>query len=153
MATKGWAAPEVEQAYARARELCQQVGETPQLFSALLGFIAFYLMRAEYKTARELVEQCLSLAQRGHSPTRLMWAHSILGLILFHLGEFPSVQDHLEQSIALYDPQRHNPLVYPAVQDPKVSCLGYTTWVLWLLGYPDQALKRSQEALTLAQCR
>ena len=37
MAAKGYAAQEVEHAYTRARELCHQVGETPQLFSVLRG--------------------------------------------------------------------------------------------------------------------
>src|SRR5216684_1617076 len=56
-ATKGFAAPEAEHAYSRARELCQQLGETPQLFPALRGLWTFYLLRAEYETARELGEQ------------------------------------------------------------------------------------------------
>ena len=47
MATKGYAAPEVEHAYARARELCQQVGETPQLFPVLWGLWLFYHRRGE----------------------------------------------------------------------------------------------------------
>jgi predicted ATPase len=62
MAIKGQGAPEVGQAYVRARELCRQVGETPQLFPILFGLWQFYLMRAEYQTARELAEQCFSLA-------------------------------------------------------------------------------------------
>ncbi len=62
MATKGYAAPEVERLYTQARNLCQQVGETPQLFPVLWGLWVFYETRAEYKTGRELGEQCLTLA-------------------------------------------------------------------------------------------
>src|SRR5262249_9242085 len=62
-ATKGFAAPEVERVYARARELCQQRGESPQLFSVLLGLCAFYVVRGELQTAHELGKQLLSLAQ------------------------------------------------------------------------------------------
>ena len=40
--TKGFAAPEVEETFTRARELCQQMGETPQLFPALYGTVRFY---------------------------------------------------------------------------------------------------------------
>jgi predicted ATPase len=149
-ATKGYAAPEVEYAYARARELCRQIGDTPQLFPVLLGLCTFYMIRAELQAARELAEQCLSLAQRMHSPSRLMWAHQLLGITLFFLGEFALAQDHLEQGSALYDLQKHTPLVSGAVQDPKVSCLSYGAWALWVRGYPDRALQRSREALTLA---
>jgi len=151
MTTKGVAAPEVGEAYARARELCRQVEETPQLFSVLLGLASFYGMRAENQTAHELAEQCLSLAQSVQDPTSLMWAHAILGATLFFPGEFALAQDHLAQGIALYDPQKHNPFVSGAGQDSKGVCLSYAAWALWLLGYPDQALQSSQEALTLAQ--
>jgi class 3 adenylate cyclase len=68
IATRSYAAPEVSQVYTRARELCQQVGETPQLFSVLWGLARFYLVRAEPQTARELGEQLFSLAQRGQDP-------------------------------------------------------------------------------------
>ncbi len=149
MATKGWAAPEAEKAYARARELCQQVGETPQLFSVLLGLNGFYLMQAKLQTARELGEECLSLAQRVHNPARLLGAHQVLGLTLFYLGEFAQAREHLEQGIALYDPQKRHS--HRAQQDPGVDCLTYAALTLWLLGYPVRALERSHEALTLAQ--
>ncbi|MBI3303485.1 MAG: hypothetical protein HYZ72_15585 [Deltaproteobacteria bacterium] len=149
--TKGYAAPEVEKAYTRARELCQQVGETPQLSSVFLGLAYFYCARAEHKTARELSEQLLSLAQRQQDPLCLLWAHYCLGLCLVVLGEFAPAQEHLEQGIALYDPQKHHPHISGDVNDPAVLCLPYAALVLWLLGYPDQALKRSREALTLAQ--
>ena len=152
MATKGYAAPEVEAVYTRARELCQQVGETPQLFPVLWGLWVFYLVRAEFQTARELGEQLLSLAQSVQDPALLLEAHWVLGETLFWLGEFASAREHLEQGIALYDPQQH--------RSHGLSLWGVTlgwfalsmvAWTLWFLGYPDQALKRSHEALTLAQ--
>jgi hypothetical protein len=57
MATKGLAAPEVEQTYARARVLGHQVGETPQLVPTLRGLGEFYRNRGALSTARELGEQ------------------------------------------------------------------------------------------------
>src|SRR5713101_4063986 len=105
---KGYTASEVEKTVLRARELCQQLGETPQLVPVLYRLWLFYLNRGELQTARELAEQLLSLAQRAHTLARLL-AHLALGLTLFHLGEFASAVTHLEQSIALYDPQMHRP--------------------------------------------
>jgi len=66
-----------------------------------------------------------------------------------HLGEFVLAREHLEQGIALYTPQKRRSR--RALQDPGVACLSYMALVLWPLGYPDLALKRSQESLTLAQ--
>jgi hypothetical protein len=62
IAARGYAAPEVGKTYVRARELCQQVGDTPLLFPVLRGLWAFYHIRAEFQTARGLGQQCLTLA-------------------------------------------------------------------------------------------
>src|SRR5215510_2292247 len=151
MATKGYAAPEVERAYARARELCQQVGETSARSSALSGSSMFYLIRGDFHTARELGAQLLDLAQREQNSALLVEAHYVLGTTLFHLGELTAAREHLERGIALYDPQQHHFLALRHGQDPGVFCLCYMVRILWFLGYADQALQRSQEALVLAQ--
>jgi class 3 adenylate cyclase/predicted ATPase len=148
MTTKGFAAPEVEKAYARALELCQQIGETPQLFPVLHGLCRFYFVQGKLQRGRELGEQLFSLAQREHNPVRLMWAHGTLGEILVYLGEFALGRAHLEQGIALYDPQRRSGL---GGAHPKVTHLTFASFALWCLGYPDQALKTIHEAITLAK--
>ena len=152
-ATKGYAAPEVEQTYARARELCQQLGETPLLFPVLRGLAQFYRVRAELQTARELGEQLLSLAQSVQNlyPDFLVDAHLALGETLFWLGELIPSREHVEQGGALYHPQQHRSHAFLYVQDPGMASRGYAAWTLWHLGYPDQALNRCHEALTLAR--
>jgi predicted ATPase len=152
MAAKGYGVPEVEKAYARARELCQQVGETSQLFPVLWGLCAFYEGQAEYQTARELGEQLFTLAQRAQDQALLVEARYMLGETLLWLGELAPAREHLEQAIALYNPRQHGSLAFLyGGYDPGVACLGDVAMVLWHLGYPDQAVKRAHEALTLAQ--
>ena len=151
IATKGYAASQVEQAYTRAQELCKQVGETPQLFSVLSGLMVFYLRRARYQTARELGEQLLDLAQHQQDPALLLEAYWALGETLIWLGEFAQARTHLEQGITLYAPQGERFYAFLYGQDPGVLCQGYAAAALWYLGYPDQARKRSHEALTLAR--
>jgi predicted ATPase len=148
---KGQGAPEVGQVYARACELCGQAGETPQLFPILFGLWRFYLVRAEYQTAQELAEQCLSLAQRADDSALLLQAHFALGVSLAWLGEMALARIHLEQGIALYNPQEHRALAFRTGIDPGLWCLSYVAFALWILGYPDQALRRSHAALSLAQ--
>ena len=149
--TKGLRAPEVLHVYTRARELCQQVGETPQLFQVLRGLWFFYLIRLELRTARELGEHLLTLAQQVGDPALRLEAHYALGNTLNYLGEFAAAQAHFEQGIALYDPQQHRAHAFRYGQDPGVACRYYAAVTLWWLGYPDQALQRSHEALTLAR--
>jgi hypothetical protein len=79
MAIKGFAAPEVKQVYTQARELCQQVGETPQLFLVLQGLSGFYAVRGKLQTVYELVERRLNLARRQQAPALLAQAHIAQG--------------------------------------------------------------------------
>jgi class 3 adenylate cyclase/predicted ATPase len=152
VAVRGWAAPETGHAYTRARELCQEVGEISQLLLVVYGLWLFHFLRGELQTARELAEQLLSLAQRAQDPSALLWVYDALWSALFFLGEFTQAQQYYERGIALYDPQQHHSLAFLyAGHDPGVCCRAGTAWVLWLLGYPDQALKRVHDAVTLAQ--
>jgi predicted ATPase len=151
MAVKGQSSPDTERAYARARELCQQVGETPQLFPVLHGLWRFYMVRAELQTTRELAEQLFSLAQRAEDPALLLEAHRMMGLTMFWLGELAPARAQLEQGIALYDPQQHRSHAFVYGQDPGVACRALAAWPIWVLGYPVQALQSVHEALTLVK--
>src|SRR4029434_8849086 len=142
---------DVEATYQRARELCQQVGETTQLFPVLEGLVRFYIVRGESQTARELGEQMLSLAQRVHDPAGLANAHITLGNALFSLREWDAARPHLEQGVAFSNTQRHSSQGFLTETHQGVIGLRCLAQVLWELGYPDQALQRSHEALTLAR--
>jgi class 3 adenylate cyclase/predicted ATPase len=148
-ATKGYGAPDVEHTYTRARELCQQAGV--QSFRALFGLWRFYLLRAKYGIAREIGEQLHTQARSAKDPMLLVAAHRALGATLFYLGEMALALEHFEQGMALYDPQHHHSYVSLDVVDPAVACQSYAAWALWWIGYPDQALEKSHEALTPAQ--
>ena len=151
VATKGYAAPQVEQTYAWARALCAQVGNTSQLFRALQGLFWFYTHRGALRTAQELGEQLVWLAQREAKPTHLLEAHDALGGTLFYLGDYATARRHAEQGIALIDPAVQRALALRRGVAPGVGCLADASRTLWCLGFPAQAVGRSQEALALAQ--
>ena len=149
--TKGYGAPEVQSAYARALELCQQIGEARQLFTALRGLWVFYLVRAEYRTAHELGTQLLSIAEAEQNPALVMEAHMTLGIPLFYLRHVTRAHAHLAEALALYDPEQHRVHAFRYGQDTGIACRGFDAWALCLLGYPDQAIKIMDEALRLAE--
>jgi class 3 adenylate cyclase/predicted ATPase len=151
MAAKGYATPEVEQTYARARELCQQIGDSTQLFPVLRGLLAFYVNRAEFQTARDLGEQLLSLAHRQQDQAQFSEAHYLLGLVYLFLGELSSVRTHTEQGLAFYNPRQYRALGFRTVEDPAVSCHSFAAVALWLMGYPEQALRRIHQAFIVAR--
>ena len=153
MDTKGWHSPEAEQAYTRALVLCRQVEKLTQLFRALWGLHEVFLMQAKREQARTMTEQCLQLAQRTQDPALLLQAHHAMWGTLFHLSpnELPLALEHAEQGIAIYDPQQHHVHVFHyGGHDPGICCRQIAAKALWLLGYPDQALKRGQETIDLA---
>ncbi|NOT57802.1 MAG: AAA family ATPase, partial [Deltaproteobacteria bacterium] len=147
--TKGYAASEVKHTYNRAKELCQQVGEVPQLFPVLRGLWEVSIERAELLAAQEFAEQMLRLAKRTQDSRFLVWSYEALGNNSFYRGELGSARAFHEQAMALYQPSTYRTAEF--AQDPGVSCLSIFAFVLWCHGYPDQALARSQQALRLAR--
>jgi predicted ATPase len=100
-----------------------------------------------------VAEQLLDLAQREHDPAYLMRAHCRLGQILFNVGAFAPARTHLEQALALFDSRWHATLrIAPGgMRDYKTVCLLQMGRTLCMLGYPDLAVQRGQEALTMVQ--
>jgi predicted ATPase len=151
IATEGYAAPEVGSVYLRARELCQQLGDTPDVSEALWGLWTFYTLKAELVTAREIAEELLRLAERLPYPGMAMRGHWAIEITFAHLGEFALALEHYEKALLLYDPKQHLDDGFLYALNPGVAMPCFAAWALWFLGQPDQALDRIQEALTLAR--
>jgi tetratricopeptide (TPR) repeat protein len=152
MSTVGWGAPDVQATYLRARDLCQEIGEAPQLFPVVYGLWGYWHGRAEYQTAVALGEQLLTLAQKVQDPTLLLLAHYSLGNTLAVLGDWDRSRIHIEQAIPIYVPEQHQLLasVYGG-HDPGVVCRSGLPINLWMLGYPDRALQKAADGITLAR--
>ena len=115
-----------------------------------VGLWRFYLARPQLHTARELGETLLRLAQRAHDPVFAVIAHYTLGATWLWLGALPAARQHLEASIAVDTPDQGRARVLRIGEDPGVACRILAAQILWLLGYPEQALTRIHEALALA---
>ncbi len=151
LVTKGDGAAEVGQAYGRAVKLYQQVGESPQLFTALRGLAMFYKQRGELETAQNLTEKLVKLAQSLQDPELIIEASFAMGSLLYYLGEHVLAQEYLDQGINNYELIKHHALTLLYDQDLGVALLSYASSNLRLLGYPDRALERCAETLALAR--
>jgi adenylate cyclase len=143
--------PEVEHAYIRARELCQQIGNTAQLSQVVGELSIYHYARAEYEQALQLAEEASNLAREVEEPLLEAIGHWRLGYILFVLGEYSDARSHLEQVVDFYHPEQHQTFIALRGSDVGVGALAYYACCLWCLGYPDQATQCSQEALRLAR--
>jgi predicted ATPase len=151
VATKGQAHEDVERAYVRARELCRQLGESPQRF--LVGLLSVYVVRAELRAGWDVAEELLGLAEQYHDPALFVAGHWAVGHGSFLRGELAVARAHLEEAITRYDAQRQHALDVPSgfPADLGVFSRCFAAHTLWHLGYPDQSLRRIDESLALAE--
>jgi predicted ATPase len=148
---KTQASPEALATFARARALCEQLGEEEPLFSVQYGMTWGYYARGDWAQAHQQAEQCLRLAESRQDPVMLLQSHYVMGLIQSQAGEFLSAREHLEQAIALYSPEQHQFCAFVYGSDPGVYSGSLLSRTLWYLGYPDQAMKVLEDTLRLAR--
>ena len=150
--TKGYGSREVENNSTRCEDLCQQIGETPQLFWVLWGLWAFYTAQAQHRKAIALAQQRLmELAQRQQDPALELEAHFALGFSSFLLGDLAVAREHCQQCLVRYDAQQHHIHVLRTGQDAGVIVRGFLSWVLCLSGEPEAGLEQSRAAIALAK--
>jgi len=151
LATKGWWAPEMGSTYRRARELCQTLQDDPRLFSVLFGLWSYHLVRGEHTLAAGYTEEMQRLVQHLKNDGILVQADWASGCSQFFKGKFLDAHANLERGAHSYDRRKHAALAFQFGQDPCVSCLCFDAMTLWMLGYPDQAERRAQDAIALAR--
>ncbi|TML93579.1 MAG: DUF4062 domain-containing protein [Actinobacteria bacterium] len=150
LALKGYT-QEVEEAYTRALDLCEGEGEIPQLLPVLRGLSSLYIYRAEFEKGARAGEQILRLAERYDDASARVEGHLVLGANLAFLNRLQPGMEHLEKGIAAYDPERHDPRRFQLGNNPGVVCFTTSALVLWMLGFPDRARDRANDAIGLAR--
>lgn len=152
LATKGYTDPDAEKAFTRARAICEAFGEVPQLFPALWGLWAFYIVRRDFEQAFQLGEDMLRMAELTGDEDLLLEAHTSHGLnFLYSRGEFETAREHFAKAVALYSPEKHAAHVAVYLQDPGVVSMGHLAWVQWILGEVDDALHTRQNVQKLGE--
>jgi tetratricopeptide (TPR) repeat protein len=148
---KGWSAPEVEPVFARARELCHQLNDPPELFPVLWALTLFHAIRGDLREYRRRADELMVMAETSGNRAFLMAAHHLVGVSREFLGDMVEASRVLDRGRELHVPSEH--LAYTAMYglDPGMIGRAMSSRPLWVLGYPDRALERAQETLTLAR--
>jgi predicted ATPase len=150
-AHRGYAAPEVDLAYKRARDLCRRVGGAAEFLSVSRGQTLFYVVRADLGTAMELGAELLRLGADNRNAEYLVEGHLTTGLVLNYLGRFVEARSHLEHGLACYKADDRPLASFQYGGHSPAFCHSYQGRVLSFLGYYDQALRSSEEGLARAQ--
>jgi predicted ATPase len=148
---KGHAAPETGRAFARAQELWEQLGSPSEFLAVPYGLARYHMARGEFDLTLRLAEDLLRLGRQRDDAAGLVLGHQSSGRNLMYTGRFTSSRSHLEAGLALYDPISHPSLIHWAGDDPHVVSQAFLGIVLFCLGYPDQALARSNAAIDEAR--
>ena len=148
-ATKLHSHPDVGRAYARAWELCQQLGDHPREFTALRGLQLHHLNLLEMEKAQHFAEEALRVAERLDDPTRLVGAHMSVGVVLFSQGKLEPALAHFRRGFEMFDPNMQFP-DWPG-SHPGVQCQFYPMLISWMLGYPDRSLEELRAAVRSAE--
>jgi tetratricopeptide (TPR) repeat protein len=150
VAMQGYASPAVDPAFARARELARTLEDPTRLVHVLLGQMVFHLMRGDLQHVAAEGDEVLGLVQGLGDEGYLLTCHALLGVAFLYLGQHGRARQHLEATTSLYDPDRHGELAFQHGQDPGVAAWSFLARVLWLQGYPKEALACSESALKVA---
>jgi predicted ATPase len=148
MVAKGFALPEVEGAFIRARELSLHLGDVAQLFRAHFSLAIVYVVRAEYERSLDEAEHSLRLAETARHPAMLMQSHWVIGLSRCYLGEFTKARDHFEKTIAIHDAAGIDSV---ASMYGAVLSRAHLARILLYLGYPDKSQRMISEAIAKAE--
>ncbi len=152
IASRGYAAPEVGPVYRRARELCERVGKTPQLFAMMWGNFAFHIVRGDFRVCTELADEAMEFAERQNDPGILMEALFLKGLTRLYRGDFAGARDHCKRAIVEFDDRERTAFWATLVgEDAGVTHRCYLALALWHLGFPHQARQLNDEMLNLAR--
>jgi len=143
----GYAAPEVEAAYSRARELTARLAKPAAQIPVLLGLYRFYAAAAKLQQAREVVERMMDVANASGDSNHIFYAHSAMGAPLLHLGLFEEAVEHLEAATHAYDPDKHADRALYSTFAPG----GWLALAYWLLGEPEKALEANRVARQIAE--
>jgi tetratricopeptide (TPR) repeat protein len=153
MAIRGYAAPETERAFARARTLCDALPASPARYPVLRGLVSYHQVRAALDDAHALGELLLrhAASRPDDRPLRVQ-AHYGHGATLFHMGALDPARGHFETALLDYDPATHREhvLVYGGY-DPGVASSLWLAWTLALMGRLDEAASRDREGLERAR--
>ena len=152
IAARGYAAPEVGPVFDRARDLCEQLGQTPERFAMMWGNFAFHVVRGDFRLCADLAEEAMEFGERLNDPGILMEALFLRGLTMLYRGDFAGAEESFARSIADYD-DRARTAYWAALigEDAGVTNRCYLALALWHLGYPDRALALNREMVALAR--
>lgn len=147
MASRGYAAEEVEETAQRALELLDQLGDRMEAYPNLMGLAIYHHVRSERREAREMIQRFLSVAERMGHTDQVVAGLPVLGHCQWIDGDLDESIRTMLRVIDLYDVEKHATLAVSYGFDPIYfarTCLGQ---IYWCQGRATAAREQAEMAL------
>jgi class 3 adenylate cyclase/tetratricopeptide (TPR) repeat protein len=151
IAAHGYTAVETTQAFARAEQLVEKIGDMRQRYSALYGIFVGHLIAGRIDLASETIARLFQLTRSGGDSSYLCLAYRLGGSLSFFRGELEDSEAELEKSVALFSPQTQRELASQFGPDTGSASQIFLAMTQWLRGKPDSAFRNAQNAVATAR--
>jgi class 3 adenylate cyclase/predicted ATPase len=150
-AAKGYAAQETGEAYAKARQLCEELNDGAAFARVGYGQYLFHLMRAEVTRSHDVAREILAFAEDSRSEEASILGHRVLGVTLYEQGQFSEAREHMRLAQDLLDQHVRKSGHPERGREARVMIPAWTIMIASRQGYLDQALAARELALNEAK--
>jgi tetratricopeptide (TPR) repeat protein len=144
-ALKGWPAPEVWISLHPALGLAKSLENRDALAPIFWGLASHILTQGRVAEAQPWVEEMLAIARVTGDVDLLITGHTFASSCYFWAGKLTKVLEHADKVLELYDDEKCRHLADILYSDPKTIAVVFASVCNWMLGYPDRAIRLSDE--------
>ena len=152
--TRGWTAPEAEQALNRALVLCDTIGDDGQRAQVLNGLLSVYVVQARFDEVEHTSDTLHALYRQSVDTLPPLFTGLMLNGARMHrggLGELAEANERFAELIAIRDLEQMRRIQEAQGVNDMVHARAWHGHGLWCLGYPQAALARCRDAVQLAR--
>jgi class 3 adenylate cyclase/predicted ATPase len=139
MLAKGWGAPEVEQAYARANQLADAADRVEESVWPLWGVCVFHLVRGEVNRAEVIGKRLMTVARQSNSRSAWLVANMMHAQLCLYGGRVEETAQYAEQVIDRYSDPQDRTLIALYTMDLKLVALVHGSQARWIAGEDEHA--------------
>ncbi len=139
--------PELGVIWARIFEIAERLGDTKYQLRSLWGRWAFHVSGNEHQVALQLAQRFCALAAKQPDQTEELVGERMMGVSQFWLGDLPAARRHLERVLARHAAPHYRSYIIRYQTDPHVTARAVLARILWLQGFPEQALRTAEGAV------
>jgi predicted ATPase len=147
----GWGHTNVARTHKMIKKVYKDVDDPELIAEALLALLSTHYVRGEYDQAESLGMELLRLGESLDNPAVIYMAEVPLGLLYFQRGDFASARVYFKRAEQGYDRKSHLPLTRFTGYDLRMNVSAFSAFLLWLLGYPDQAIATARRSVKEAE--